>query len=153
MEDENIDDLYDQLPFEEQMKFEQTKRNLESMMPHIEEMGERLAQYMQVLQACEDNTGNQTALRKILFEAAEKFEKFKPLPTGDGLPKEEAKEFDWLRLVADEKPEMMEFAVDTLRTCVGGDFDGAHRKFYAVINVRPDEFEAIINYWKEALED
>lgn len=148
MEDNNEMDL----PFEQQMEMQASIKRMQEMADHADELCDRLARYWKALDDAETLAIDPELCRRALFEHAEYFDSLEKITDSD-LAHEQAKEIDWLRHVVDDYPEIMEFAVETLRTCVAGDIDGALRKFNAAINVRPEEFNAIADYWREALED
>lgn len=152
MKENNEDFDFESLPFDMQMKVKQSMRNMHNMAENIEEIGDRMSFYLQTLGKVAQLGDNPSEARKVLVLAAEKMEAQKTLPGSEGVQEERAREMDWLRHVIDEKPQLIEFAVDTLETCIRGDFDGAWRKFDAVFNIREDEFTRIVDYWKEALE-
>lgn len=149
MEDNNEMDL----PFEQQMELQASIKRMQQMADHADELGHRFARYMTALDDAEKLADDPAKCKEALFKHAEYFDSLKPVTDGSDLTHEEAREIDWLRHVLDDYPEIMEFAVDTLRTCVAGDIDGALRKFNAAINVRPEEFNAIADYWRTALEE
>lgn len=148
MEEDNEMDL----SFEQEMELKSSLKNMQEMAAHAEELGHRFSQYMTALEDAERLADDPVKCKAALFKHAEWFDSLKPITDGSDLTHEEAREIDWLRHVLDDYPEIMGFAVDTLRTCVAGDVDGALRKFNAAINVRPEEFNAIADYWRAALE-
>lgn len=147
MEEDNEMDL----SFEQEMRQKSSLKNMQEMADYAAELGHRFSQYMTALEDAERLADDPEKCKAALFKHAEWFDSLEPITDGSDLTHEEAREIDWLRHVLDDYPVIMEFAVDTLRTCVAGDVDGALRKFNAVINVRPKEFYAIADYWREAL--
>lgn len=147
MEDSNEMDM----SFEDEMEFKSSLKRMKEMADHADELGERFVRYLTALEDAEKLADDPAKCKAALFKHAEWFDSLEPITDGSDLTHEEAREIDWLRHVLDDYPEIMEFAVDTLRTCVAGDVDGALRKFNAAINVRPEEFNAIAEYWRNAV--
>lgn len=149
MENEEFNEDFDKLPLESQMKLIKTKKNLEQMVAHLDEMGEQSRTFDAVLE-CAENIEDRKLLTSILFQFAEHFEQQKPIIDGDDFPQERAREIDWLRHVLKDKPQCMKHAVKALRETMMGDFDEALQVFNNV-DCHDDEFSAIVGYWKEAL--
>lgn len=153
MEEENKNNQsdFENLPFESQMKVLKVRRNLEQMTPHIEEIGKRMRSFEALLD-CAREIDDPKKLRGILFSGAEGFEAMKPIPPDEGFPKERAKELDWLRHVLDDKPERVKDAVEALEKAIEGDFEMAWQMFDTNVSSHRDEFQRIVSYWKNALE-
>lgn len=95
---DNSQEEFDNLPFEWQMRILQMRKNMEEMMPHIEEITNDLANHILFFDEVE-NAIDAKELNAKLFCAAEKADKEKSYADHTKLCHEWTKEYDWIRHV------------------------------------------------------
>lgn len=150
--DDNRQEEFDDLPFEWQMRILQMRKNMEEMMPHMEEITNDLANHFLLLDEVENAT-DAKELNAKLFCAAEKADMEKSYADHTKLCHEWAKEYDWIRHVLKDKGlDGAAMASWAIRKVTAGDFEKAEILKNG-LNCHSDEFNQIELYWKDALEE
>lgn len=150
--DNNRQEDFDELPFEWQMRILQMRKNMEEMMPHIDEIANDLANHFLFLDEIENAT-DAKELNAKLFCAAEKADMEKSYADHTKLCHEWAKEYDWIRHVLKDKGlDGAAMASWAIRKVTAGDFEKAEILKNGLCS-HNYEFEKIEGYWRDSMKD
>ena len=150
MNNEDIESLSSK-EFQREMRDMRAKTNVNDLLNNWSGFKDREEKFELALELAESMT-DRKMLNMMLFTIAEYLDTQKPLRPDIDLHTMQAKAIDWVRHVLDEKPEALRDAVQAVHDVVtgAGAFDDARRGF-AKVNVRKDEFDALYDYWYNAL--
>lgn len=141
---------FNELPFGEQMRILQVRRDAKALVKNLDEAHKRDKAFEALLECAREINDSKT-LNAVLFSGAEYFEKLKPLPPdGHEYDVVKSKALDWLRHVLKKSPNSMTSAVNAIDHLTRGMFGDA-RKDFGHVRIREDEFEAVERYYRGVL--
>lgn len=141
------DNYFDNLSFEEQMKFETTRRGLNILCDNFDTFATLISEHICLLYEI-INAETDEDFNKKLFCAAERMEAVKEFPEIKTLYHEWAREYDYIRHVYKERGlDAASMAALAVQETSSGHHDKAETLAKA-LNCHNSELQAIITYWK-----
>lgn len=142
----NRQEEFDGLSFEQQMRIEAMRREHDLLMQNIDTVVQQIVHQVSVLNKL-DSIEDADEMLAALFCAAEWADSLKSYPEGEEQGHEWAREFDWMRhVLRDRGISDVYGAIEAVREATTGNFQDA-RVFARGIDCDNDEFNDIIVFW------